>query len=289
MVARCSGAGSVVAYNYLDDGHIGSNPSWMEIGANASHMVGPHHVLFEGNWAFNWDSDKTHGNSIYMTVFRNYLPGKRTNYGGGPSRAAGPAAYGYWASFVGNVLGTPGMTGWQYESNAMSTPAIFMLGWDDWSPYPPDPKVKATVLREGNFDYVTNSVKWDTTAQTIPPSLYLSAAPAFFGTNPWPWVNPGGTTKVATLPAKARYDAGQPMPPPGPQPTPGPTPTPTPTPAPTPTPTATPTPTPTPAPTPTPTPVPSPTPSYAGVSCTSKWTCDNAGICTTPVITCVPK
>ena len=47
----------------------------MEVGLNASHMVGPHHVLFEGNYSFNFDSDKTHGNAIYHTVFRNHLRG----------------------------------------------------------------------------------------------------------------------------------------------------------------------------------------------------------------------
>ncbi len=209
MVARCAGAGSVVGYNYMDDGHIGSNSSWVEIGLNASHMVGPHHVLFEGNWGFNFDSDKTHGNSIYHTVFRNWLTGKRTHFtDGGPKRAAGVAFYGYWMSFVGNVLGVPGgMSGWSYESTDMDTPAIWLLGWDDWDPYPSDPKVKATILREGNFDYVTNQVQWDTAAQAIPDSLYLSGKPAFFGSLTWPWVDPTGTTKVYTLPAKARYDA----------------------------------------------------------------------------------
>ena len=41
----------------------------------------------------------------------------------------------------------------------------------------------------------------------IPNSMYLTSKPAFFGSNPWPWVDPTtGTTY--TLPAKARYDAG---------------------------------------------------------------------------------
>src|SRR5262249_28508128 len=33
--------------------------------------------------------------------------------------------------------------------------------------------------------------------------------PAFFGSNTWPWVDPT-TGTIATLPAKARYDAGTP-------------------------------------------------------------------------------
>jgi hypothetical protein len=43
--------------------------------------------------------------------------------------------------------------------------------------------------------------------QTLPASLYLSAKPAFFGYNPWQWVDPTGTAKLNVLPAKARYDA----------------------------------------------------------------------------------
>jgi hypothetical protein len=215
MVARSAGAGSVVGYNYMDDGHIGSSPRWVEIGLNASHMVGPHHVLFEGNWGFNFDSDHTHGNSVYLTVFRNWLTGKRSHLSDDlPKRAAGVLGFGYWMSFIGNVLGYPGMQGWVYETGSLGTPAIFMLGWDEFSPHPTDPRVKQTVLREGNFDYVTNSVKWDTAAQTLPASLYKTAKPAFFGSNTWPWVDPLGSTKLYTLPAKARYDAGQPVPPP---------------------------------------------------------------------------
>jgi hypothetical protein len=38
-----------------------------------------------------------------------------------------------------------------------------------------------------------------------PNSLYLTSAPAFFGTNPWPWVDPTtGTTY--TLPAKYCFE-----------------------------------------------------------------------------------
>ena len=81
MVARSSGAGSVVAYNYMDDGyHQRARRYWQEIGLNGSHMVGSHHMLFEGNYGFNMDSDTTHGNSIYHTFFRNYATGYRGRF-----------------------------------------------------------------------------------------------------------------------------------------------------------------------------------------------------------------
>jgi hypothetical protein len=69
MVARSAGAGSVVGYNYMDMSYINTNGAWVETGLNASHMVGSHHVLFEGNYGQNADSDNTHGNSIYLTFF----------------------------------------------------------------------------------------------------------------------------------------------------------------------------------------------------------------------------
>jgi len=80
IVARAAGAGSVVAYNYADMSFIDYNENWVEIGINASHFVGPHHVLFEGNYAQNGDSDNTHGDSDYMLFFRNWLSGIRHSF-----------------------------------------------------------------------------------------------------------------------------------------------------------------------------------------------------------------
>ena len=80
MVFRSSGAGSVVAYNYADNSFDFDSPTWVEVGINASHMAGPHHVLFEGNLSHNADSDYTHGNAIYLTFFRNYLTGQRQHF-----------------------------------------------------------------------------------------------------------------------------------------------------------------------------------------------------------------
>ena len=81
------------------------------------------------------------------------------------------------------------------------------------------PTTYQTLLREGNWDWFTQKQRWhgiggrgatDTsTPKPIPNSLYLSSKPAFFGNNPWPWVDPStGATYV--LPAKARFDAGTP-------------------------------------------------------------------------------
>jgi hypothetical protein len=235
IVARSSGTGSVFGYNYVDNGYINTFEGWVEVGLNASHMVGSHHVLFEGNYGFNWDSDHTHGNAIYHTIFRNHLRCIRSPFinpfsgrmvddaaqpSNGPRRCVGASGYSYWMSFIGNVLGAPGqMRDWTYEvtgPKGMLTPSIWLLGWDDISPQPYDPLTATTAIRHGNFDYLTKMVHWDTTIadRALPDSLYLSKKPSFFSAGKgytWPWVDPVGNTKLYTLPAKARYDAGTPF------------------------------------------------------------------------------
>jgi hypothetical protein len=233
MVARSAGTASVVAYNYLDDGYIATSENWIEIGINASHMVGSHHVLFEGNQSFNIDSDATHGNSTYHTYFRNWATGVRakfqsgftgntiddaTSRANGPKRAAGALRYSYWMSYIGNALGTPGLTtaanGYVDSCDDMTcghhTGAIWLLGWNDLAPYTVDAKVGQTAIQDGNWDYFLGKQTWLThPATALPDSLYLSSKPAFFGSNQWPWVDPAtGTTAV--LPARARYMAGTP-------------------------------------------------------------------------------
>jgi hypothetical protein len=88
---------------------------------------------------------------------------------------------------------------------------IWKLGIDSHGHYSmqPDPQVLSTVIRDGNYDFLTNSQRWHNTPGgfTIPNSMYLTSKPAFFGNNPWPWVDPA-TGAIYTLPAKARYDAG---------------------------------------------------------------------------------
>jgi hypothetical protein len=217
MVARSSGAGTVVGYNYMDDGLVGYDESWQEVGLNGSHMVGAHHMLFEGNYSFNYDSDNTHGNAIYHTVFRNHLSGFRRTYPGLGNARTGGLMYGsWWHSFVGNVLGREGsMQSWVYEDASWpwGGPAVWKLGYDPihWE-QEADPKVLATVFRDGNFDWLTGQVRWNASAHPLPASLYLSAKPAFFGALPWPWVTPtDATRRTWTLPAKARFESGNPF------------------------------------------------------------------------------
>jgi uncharacterized repeat protein (TIGR02543 family) len=222
MVARAGGAGSVVSYSYVDDtmydAESGIGDYWLDMGLNASHYSGPHHVLFEGDWADNLDNDNTHGNSTYITFFRNESTGMRTPFtdpsigksvddskGTGfacgttgpsacapnpaaPLRAAGPMAYNYWFAFAGNVLGLAGETtaanGWTYQGD-WSGHRIFMPGWNA-GPGGQDPYLNGVkgsyIFRSGNYDYVNDSIAdWTPGySHTLPNSFYLPSAPAFF-------------------------------------------------------------------------------------------------------------
>jgi hypothetical protein len=137
IVMRGAGGGNVFAYNYTDDTFNFDNPSTPEAGLNASHLVGTHLALLEGNYGQNFTQDDYWGNSVFTTVFRNWLSAHRArahqvyNYtflaGGCPYPTAdliGVAAVNVQAysggsnvgspgagiNFVGNVLGTRGQT-----------------------------------------------------------------------------------------------------------------------------------------------------------------------------------
>ncbi|MFA5129652.1 MAG: glycine-rich domain-containing protein [Patescibacteria group bacterium] len=158
----------------------------------------------------------------------------------GPRSAVRANAYNYTFSFIGNVLGFAGMPLSIPDTDTQQTTALYdkegsdvldssvlgmwMLGswWTqgDWTS-DSDPNVINSTLRDGNFDYVTNEQRWhgigrgDTPYSApehyvIPNSFYLTSKPSFFGANVWPWVTPEGDTKVNTLPARARFDAGTP-------------------------------------------------------------------------------
>jgi hypothetical protein len=242
MVMRSSGGGNVIGYNYMQDGYGSYYPNIVENGLNASHMTTPHMELFEGNESFNFSGDPTWGNSIYITAFRNHLTGLRTaaapldtltsSYVDGNGvqavdfyedeynrRAIGLSKGHYWYNFVGNVLGFEGMTllaeprsfykvpqtSFEYEASGNDN-AVPM-----WSLGEGDPKVQATALRHGNFDFVTRDIVWDpaNADHALPDSLYLSSKPAFFGATPWPIVTPENVSRpiAGDLPAKVRFQA----------------------------------------------------------------------------------
>jgi len=224
VVMRASGGGNVFSYNYLEDGYGDDYKDIVEVGLNAGHYTTPHMELLEGNQAFNVDGDSYWGNSISIVVFRNHLTGERRDVEGlglvdmRNRRLASLNHHQYDYSFLGNVLGVdgieplPGQERFVYEASDLDQPyaAVWQLGYVGEDPGQPfDPKVAETAIRSGNFDYVTGNVdRADGVPGQLPPSLYLTERPAFFGDLAWPWVTPeDDSRRVHELPARARFDA----------------------------------------------------------------------------------
>src|SRR5262249_19707104 len=145
-------------------------------------------------------------------------------------------AYNREVNVVGNVLGTPGyhavyqdsLTGGGLTGN--EDHSIYYLGYPGYgepNPYQGvyyDPVVLSSMLRCGNFDSATDTTRWNVseipsgvavpTDHNLPTSLFLSAAPAWWGNRPWaPLIGPdvsGGQDlggHVLKIPAQLAYES----------------------------------------------------------------------------------
>jgi hypothetical protein len=212
IVMRASGGGNVIAYNYFEDGFGAGYPTIPEAGLNASHFLGSHMELFEGNESWNMWGDEVWGNSLYITFFRNHATTLRRNVKGVTSSGSSGAPMNFdqdsggrigcmiatghdWYSFLGNVIGYRGMPAprgaWIYDSpperwRALTAPAVWNIGIDQgslgatqamWS------NTRARTLRHGNYDFgATRGAVWDPSIarRTLPSSLYLTQPPGFW-------------------------------------------------------------------------------------------------------------
>ena len=190
--------------------------------------------LYEGNIGEMWGADNFFGGTGYGTALRNYFTGFNPNFG-----VNGDAVWldrlAYYYNVVGNVLGSANQNPAAYTG--CDTPAIYRLGypnlgncsttpWDGFSPAGgyPDPKVAATLLRWGNYDYFNKATRFVTseipagvtvpTDQVIPNSYYYSGRPAWWPTGiAWPPIGPdvtggNGDTSghVNKIPAQACWE-----------------------------------------------------------------------------------
>ena len=231
VLGETSGGGNVIAYNYVDEAIIGSlTNSWQETGINMSHGSFCHSDLFEGNHTPNVGVDSTHGNNGWGVFFRNWATGRN---GSGRTdtylRAVFVDGWNREMTSVGNVLGSPSFVPSRLiidpasGVNPVLHTAIYILGSNAWelgtgrkpgADYMDDGQAASLFHRHLDYDYKTKTQYDNPTnpVKTLPDSLYLTSKPAFFGSLPWPWVDPSGATKVQTLPAKDRFDAGVPVP-----------------------------------------------------------------------------
>jgi len=223
-------SGAVFAYNFATDMYYSLSPGWM-MPSVFTHDAGTGMNLFESNAMTGYNQDNIHGSHNFATVFRNQL----TGFEPGKIQQTNPvilAAHSRYANLVGNVLGTSGVQTIYEDSQASGTTSlpdksIYLLGWSGAagtivSGMPYDPLVATTVLRWGNYDYMTRQTRWNASeipagnavppSQTLPASFFLSAKPTWWGRMPWPAIGPdvtGGqdpSGHVFAIPAQVCYN-----------------------------------------------------------------------------------
>lgn len=221
MVLEGGGSGNVFGYNYSKDSQGNVGDHWLFADAG-THGVHPYMNLFEGNVIVQLDFDGHFGSGSHNTAFRNWIERRSSPPDDKITQALFAVSVGAKNRFhniVGNVLCNPGCTG-VYQAPSFVNAEIWHIGYLCASSQSPiDPDVEKTLLRHGNFDYVTNETKWDpgVSDRALPSSLYLSSKPSFFGSLPWPAIGPDLSPMVGHLPAGQRFDAmTQKVPVPGP-------------------------------------------------------------------------
>jgi len=191
------------------------------------HSAHPTMNLFEGNIGQCINADDFHGSSSHNVVFRNYWRGRDlTNSDTSSLRSIEMDAWQRYYSTFGNVAGylnisndmaalsspTGGTlalalvpdTSWNYQNWYKA----LMFGYDGegGGVTQNDTLVYSTAITTGNFDYVKNSVTWDTNGvQAIPVSLYQSGKPSWWDGSPWPPIGSDLSPMVGTIPAYDRY------------------------------------------------------------------------------------
>jgi hypothetical protein len=226
-------AGDVVAYNFAINAKLANN--FMK-GLFFSHDQNAYD-LYEGNVTpIQWN-DSNHGTTNMLTRYRNFFSGWESCANG----QCGANIFDGWTnSFVdlyadryqnnvANVLGTPGYhTSYKSSSGSLGggDGTVVIPAGAAFSPLPTDPLVSSTSMYWGNYDVVTNAVRWcgnssDTSWATtcgsvsevptgartypssipskgdtgagqaaLPASFYLSSKPSWFGSIPWPAIGP---------------------------------------------------------------------------------------------------
>ena len=271
----CSGSceGNVIAYNFAIDDVYGT-AGWMQA-SNYEHSSGSAFNLWEGNIGPGFNADDVHGTHQFDTVFRNRLVGNQAAGCGGPGVNTCTAqttpviiqAGSRYFNVVGNVLGQSGYHN-NYWCNATSTGScgavqttIYSTGYTGnggqqqsavngfcttascgaTGAY--DRQVGDYLMRWGNWDIASNSIRWcgnsgntgwsttcsSTTeipgslpqfftsvpsSQTLAASYYYPESPSWWpATKAWPPIGPdvngGNVSNVGghayTIPAQDCY------------------------------------------------------------------------------------
>jgi hypothetical protein len=200
--------GNVVSYNYIGNTKF-RTVNWLQatIGSHSAH---PMMNLFEGNVGSVFRSDFIHGSASHFTIFRNRFTGWESDAVNQNNSAITIHSWNRYFNVVGNVLGTAGKsTNYSLVSANFNTWNIYWLGYA--GALSVDDVTTSSLLRHGNYDFVTNSTIWDPAIadHTLPTSLYLSAEPSWFGSTPWPPIGPDVAGLSNKIPAQICFERGE--------------------------------------------------------------------------------
>jgi hypothetical protein len=215
VVVNDGGENIVIGYNFTIDNFRADVTNLMSASYHL-HSPGVSTVLLEGNSGTAFVQDNWYGTVHFVTLFRNHLYGDicSTYLSGCPSKTAQTsivqaAAYSRFFNFVGNVMGRSGYYA-DYEIDLdCASDNIYCLGYSHASGGVTDDETYPRAMRWGNYDTVTDTVRWENSEvpsglsqfdnpvpanHTLPSSFYIAAKPEWFGTNTWPAVGPDVTS-----------------------------------------------------------------------------------------------
>jgi hypothetical protein len=148
--------------------------------------------------------------SVYHNVVGNIL---------GSTYFQSPHCFPYYVDPSGgceNSAAGEYMTVATHAADVYTTPYVFRLGYAGAGPnaaFESDAPAM-TLLNHGNWDFVTQTQKWDPSLgpSNLPPSLFRACKPGWFGDRPWPPIEPGGANPAAIeltiIPAGYRFAYG---------------------------------------------------------------------------------
>ena len=207
MMTAGGASGNVFGYNYMEDSRF-DDPWWLTGSPSTNHAPHPMMNLWEGNVGYQVSGDFIHGSSSHNTIYRSVSRGWQNDTITANNNAVAFATKNTYINVVGCVLGTDGrstryevLPGQAYDNTEVVIWALGIMHGVD------DANVAATMLRHGNYDYVNHDTIWDPGIQnrTLPPSLYHSAKPAWFGDVNWPPIGPDVPGQAVVIPAQVRY------------------------------------------------------------------------------------
>jgi hypothetical protein len=196
-------SGNVISYNYMTEMKSTTFPNSVRNGV-VFHGGHPVMNLFEGNYLGGpgISADLYWGTSSHNTFLRNSIAID-------PSKTVGTANISLWKgqtyyNVVGNVLGTDGHETLYESSDLYASPMIYNLDYTNSGSQ--NGRTADTILRHGNFDYVSNETVWDpgVSDRSIEESYYLNGEPEWWANASWPPIGP--VANRGSIPAKYRYE-----------------------------------------------------------------------------------